>query len=78
MTIPDPQEHKLIRKAEEAGQNHVFRFWNELNDASRKKLLKQIQNIDFTLLDDLHRRVIQNPVKNKICKVYTGTTYATI
>ncbi|MFQ5640001.1 MAG: UTP--glucose-1-phosphate uridylyltransferase [bacterium] len=65
MTIPDPQEHKLIRKAEEAGQNHVFRFWNELNDASRKKLLKQIQNIDFTLLDDLHRRVIQNPVKNK-------------
>jgi UDP-N-acetylglucosamine/UDP-N-acetylgalactosamine diphosphorylase len=39
-----------IAKVYKAGQSHILRFWDELDYESRKKLLGQIDGIDFQLL----------------------------
>ncbi|RMH62172.1 MAG: UDPGP type 1 family protein [Calditrichaeota bacterium] len=44
------QAENLLRKYE---QTHVLKFWNELNDAERQHLLKQIEQIDFDNLSQL-------------------------
>ena len=35
------------------GQDHVLRFWDELSEASRRRLTKQLESIDLDLLDRL-------------------------
>jgi len=51
MTTPD---EKALRQAAEAhGQDHVFRFWPSLNEAERQRLLEQVAQIDFELMDRL-------------------------
>ncbi len=44
---------QLRALAEEHGQGHIFRWWDELNEAQRATLLTQVGRIDFTLLDRL-------------------------
>jgi UDP-N-acetylglucosamine/UDP-N-acetylgalactosamine diphosphorylase len=43
----------LRRRAEEAGQGHVFRFYDELTDASRASLCAAVAGLDFRLLGEL-------------------------
>src|SRR4051812_29566267 len=43
----------LGAKAEKHGQGHLFAFFNELNAASREKLLSQIAAIEFDVIDRL-------------------------
>jgi UDP-N-acetylglucosamine/UDP-N-acetylgalactosamine diphosphorylase len=42
-----------IAKVYKAGQSHILRFWEELDYESRKRLLSQIDGIDFQLLTRL-------------------------
>jgi len=42
-----------IAKVYKAGQDHILRFWDELDYESRKKLLAQIDEIDFQLISRL-------------------------
>jgi len=44
---------KYIIQIYHAGQEHIFRFWDELTEASRSNLIHQISEIDFDLLDEL-------------------------
>ena len=45
-----------VRSAfEEAGQGHVFNFWDRLSQEERKHLLKQACQIDLTRLKDASR-----------------------
>lgn len=46
-------EDTLRRRAEEAGQGHLFAFWEELDEASRSKLLAQVEAMDFPLVREL-------------------------
>ena len=39
--------------AEQHGQGHVFRWWDELDEAARERLAAQVAAIDFELLDRL-------------------------
>lgn len=41
---------------EEKGQEHLLRFWDELSDESREKLLSQIENIDWSIFDQLREK----------------------
>ena len=41
------------RKVEEFGQDHVFRFWDELDAAGRASLMAQLEGIDFPLVQRL-------------------------
>jgi UDP-N-acetylglucosamine/UDP-N-acetylgalactosamine diphosphorylase len=50
-------DYKLwLAKARAAGQEHVFGWWEELDDHSRRKLLEQVKRIDFDLMSDLSAR----------------------
>ncbi len=44
--------------AEEHGQGHVFRWWNELDDTWRAYLLEQVAGLDFAELDGLIARFV--------------------
>jgi UDP-N-acetylglucosamine/UDP-N-acetylgalactosamine diphosphorylase len=45
----------LSQKLAPVHQEHLLAFWNQLDDASRANLAKQIERIDFALLDKLYR-----------------------
>ena len=48
-------EQAIRRRVAEAGQEHVFRFWNDLGEESRRRLLIQLAGVDFDELADLIR-----------------------
>ncbi len=45
------------------GQRHVLKFWESLNNASRQKLLAQIQSIDFDFMARLAIKYIKTNAK---------------
>ena len=49
------KENTIIQNVYKADQDHIFRWWEELNDTSKDKLIKQLEQIDFNLLDDLKK-----------------------
>lgn len=51
----------LRQRFEQAGQGHVFRFWEELTPAEKEQLLAQAASIDLELMKDLWRRYILTP-----------------
>jgi len=54
-----PDEKEIRRRAAEAGQDHVWRFWNDLPEEGRRRLLAQLGEVDFeelARLIDLHVR----------------------
>jgi UDP-N-acetylglucosamine/UDP-N-acetylgalactosamine diphosphorylase len=55
MTMTD--ESAIRARVEKAGQRHVFRFWDRLDEAGRDRLLAQLVQMDFDLLARLVRQV---------------------
>ncbi len=55
----------LKRKFEEAGQGHVFRFWDELDEKARQQFLEQLKKIDLNLVTRLVHDFVRNPQKAK-------------
>ena len=51
MRTDDPAVKNVIRKIEEAGQEHLLQFWDDLGQGERKLLLKDIASVDFSVLD---------------------------
>ncbi|MCF6147620.1 MAG: UDPGP type 1 family protein [Candidatus Kuenenia sp.] len=57
---PDYRQH--IEKVFEAGQSHIFNWWEELSASEKQHLLEQISSIDFTLLQKLfHEHLNSTP-----------------
>jgi UDP-N-acetylglucosamine/UDP-N-acetylgalactosamine diphosphorylase len=60
ITINNPKEQKIIEEVYRARQEHIFLHWDTLNGKQKSHFLKQIKEIDFTLLDflvnDLHSK----------------------
>jgi UDP-N-acetylglucosamine/UDP-N-acetylgalactosamine diphosphorylase len=52
------KEQVLVAKAYDAGQDHIFRFWDQLDDAGRKHLLSQLAGVDFQLLRDFCEKCV--------------------
>jgi UDP-N-acetylglucosamine/UDP-N-acetylgalactosamine diphosphorylase len=48
--ITFPGYDAVIKKVYENKQEHVFEYWNGLNDGERKQLLDDLSDIDFSLL----------------------------
>lgn len=57
MDITDAQS--LRQKFEKAGQGHVFAWWDELNEASRRSLLEQAATIDPEEVARLNAALLQ-------------------
>ena len=52
-----------IRILSEYGQEHIMKYYDELNDAEKKELLGQIEIIDFSVLDNLDAEKNSNSVR---------------
>jgi UDP-N-acetylglucosamine/UDP-N-acetylgalactosamine diphosphorylase len=48
-----PTYERCIKNAFDAGQSHIFRWWNEITTSEKKNLLNQISSIDFLLIKSL-------------------------
>jgi len=50
----------LLARLERAGQSHLLRFFDELDESGKKALLAQIEAIDFDLLPELIERHVRS------------------
>lgn len=69
--LPNEKDQVIVAKAYDAGQEHVFRFWKELDDAGKKKLLSQVASIDFQLLRSLSEEFVLGKEKSRVLKNFT-------
>ena len=53
------KEARLKKKALSFGQQHIFRFWDELNDRQKQQLLNQIETINFDLMVILKEKYLK-------------------
>ncbi|MBU1488001.1 UDPGP type 1 family protein [bacterium] len=53
--VEDKERQKIIERVYLAGQEHLFRFWDELDEGKREGLLDQFDSIDLSCLDKLVR-----------------------
>lgn len=51
---PDPEKQKIIDRTIHAGHAAVFRWWQEISDAGKNRLLEQLSQIDFDELKELY------------------------
>ena len=49
---------QLLEAARAAGQDHIFRWWDELDDRGRRKLIFMVKDIDFELVRSLTGRYL--------------------
>lgn len=56
--INSDSEKTVVRKVTATGQEHVFQFWNQLDTNGKQRLLKQLGEFDFALLDQLVEKYI--------------------
>jgi len=47
-------------------QSHLLAFWEQLDEAQRQNLLEQIQQLDFTKIDDWVENLVKNPPSDQI------------
>lgn len=59
-------EKEIYKKAVDFGQEHIFRFWEQLNTVEKEKLLKQVKDIDFQLMKDLSDKWILSTPKTEV------------
>jgi UDP-N-acetylglucosamine/UDP-N-acetylgalactosamine diphosphorylase len=55
----NPKNQKIIDSVYQASQEQIFHYWHDLTEQQKAGFLKQIQRIDFSLLDFLVREVYQ-------------------
>lgn len=61
LKVPGEVDQILVAKTFEAGQEHVFDFWDELSEGERRQLLDQLASIDFQLLGRLGKLIDVEP-----------------
>jgi UDP-N-acetylglucosamine/UDP-N-acetylgalactosamine diphosphorylase len=54
----ESEMERLKARAEEHGQGHVFAFWDGIGPEERKGLLRQLESVDFELMDRLITELI--------------------
>ncbi len=55
---------ELIRKVYDQGQSHVFRYWDMLNEEEKKSLMKQLNSVDFNLMNRLFSEEDRSHITN--------------
>ena len=53
---PDPS---LVARLSQAGQEHLLRWWNDLDDRSRDRLAAEVETIDLAEVDALFRQLVK-------------------
>lgn len=55
--VKDERDRVNVARVYKARQEHIFQWWDELNEEQRKSLLRQVDEIDFRLVSELARKV---------------------
>lgn len=58
-----PTYKSVIKHAFEAGQTHIFRWWDEIAPSEKKNLLHQISSIDFLLIKKLFEKALSKTMQ---------------
>lgn len=53
-------EQEIREIATQFGQEHVFRFWDELNAEGKRQLLDDLSQVDFALM----KRLVDTWIRN--------------
>lgn len=56
---------KLRKRYDEAGQSHVFRFWDDLSPQDQGKYLVQLTNLDVERVNQVYKTAIQGEKEMK-------------
>lgn len=64
--VRDEKDQANIAKVYRAGQEHIFRFWEDLAPDDRRVLLDQIDRLDLQLLSRLAQRIGEKPPLHKL------------
>ncbi|MFA6073293.1 MAG: UDPGP type 1 family protein [Candidatus Woesearchaeota archaeon] len=56
-------------KAERHGQDHIFKFWHELNDEQKEQILKHSEKIDYGFINKLYADCIKEKKIEKFSKL---------
>ncbi|HVY61414.1 MAG TPA: UDPGP type 1 family protein [Planctomycetota bacterium] len=64
--VRDEKDQANIAKVYRAGQEHIFRYWDELAPDDRRALLDQVDRLDFQLLARLAQRIDEKPPLHKL------------
>ncbi len=51
----DARLEEIKRNFKKYGQEHLLNHYDKLDDVHKQKLLEEIENIDFELVDSLYR-----------------------
>ena len=54
-----PIDPKLAARLAQHGQEHLLRWWDDLDATARSRLIAEIEGIDLDLIDDLVRRLVR-------------------
>ena len=65
----------ITRLLKEHNQGHLLAFWEELNRAQRQDLLAQIEQFDFSRIDDWVAEYVKKPVSAAIGDDFTPAPY---
>ncbi|RME79520.1 MAG: hypothetical protein D6785_11165 [Planctomycetota bacterium] len=63
--VKDEKDQINIAKVYESRQEHIFRWWDELEGKEKRTLLDQLNQIDFQLLNQLAKKHIVSGVDTK-------------
>ena len=55
----------LRKKFDQAGQGHVFRFWDDLTPAQQGDLVNQLDRLDVERVNDVYTRALQGEEEMK-------------
>ncbi len=58
--MTETRRQEVIDKVRAAGQAHVLHFYDELSDESKDRLLRQLDEINYSQLTQLYEKFIQN------------------
>ena len=53
ITLDNPEDRSIVDRITQAGQEHIFRYWDALSGPSRRRLLDQLKDINFDLMRKL-------------------------
>ena len=57
MGVAKNDSRETMARVEDAGQGHVFRWWDDLNSESKRRLIDQLASVDFDLVGRLASRI---------------------
>ena len=58
--MQDERYYNALNKCSEYGQEHLLRFYDQLNEQERDSLISQIENIDFKQMEELYRQAVSD------------------